>query len=100
MFNNQTVSVMHKKQDDCAKTAEKPAIITAEGLINELISQEHPQNLQKNLRRMMDGFFMYHEQITPEFKDQVFGAYLQLTDFLEKLEQVEVCRYTHGRAVR
>ncbi|MFZ5939032.1 MAG: hypothetical protein ACOYXB_00535 [Bacteroidota bacterium] len=64
------------------KKATKEQLSQAEMIIQVLFSMVKPSTLRKDLRHMMDIFFLYHDNPGFGFKDTVYAAYLSMNSIL------------------
>jgi hypothetical protein len=86
---------MSYTENECATCTQAKSPITAQTIINDILSTDDPENIRETLHKMMLAFFMY-DNPTEEFKGRVYCAYRTLYDALKAMEQLnprrkEVC---------
>lgn len=89
-IDNQNFIIMHEQMDNCATCAQKP--ITAESIVEEIISLDDPKNIREDLHEMMLAFFMHYENPTEEFKGRIYNTYTTLRNALKQMETLNTRR--------
>ena len=62
--------------------------VTPEKIIDEIITWDDPLNIQRNLRKMLDAFLLYHDDFADGEKESVYFTFRLLSDVLDKMEQL------------
>ncbi len=69
-------------------TAKAQETVTPEKIIDELINWKDPLNVQRDLRKMIDAFFLYHDNFADGEKERVYFTFRLLSNALEDMEQL------------
>ncbi len=62
--------------------------VTPQKIIDEIITWDDPLNIQRNLRKMLDAFLLYHDDFADGEKESVYFTFRLLSDVLDKMEQL------------
>ncbi|MCK5136976.1 MAG: hypothetical protein KAR19_14415 [Bacteroidales bacterium] len=71
--------------------------VTPEKNIDEIIIWDDPLNIQRDLRKMLDAFFLYHDDFYDGEKDSVYASFRTLSDALEDMEQLNPRKKNNAR---
>lgn len=73
-------------QNACATGTQRKELITAQTIIDNILSTQPPENIREALHEMMLAYFMHHENLSSEVKDSMYFAYSTLYDALKDIE--------------
>ena len=69
-------------------TTKAQETVTPEKIIDEIIIWDDPLNFPMDLRKMIDAFFLYHDDFADGEKESVYFTFRLLSDALEDMEQL------------
>ncbi|MEN7549323.1 hypothetical protein AAG747_15470 [Rapidithrix thailandica] len=70
--------------------------LSAEEIINDLISIEDPNQMREDLHELFIAFFLHFDRPSPDFKDRVFNTYTALRKMLNQCSAYQVEKEVTG----
>lgn len=74
--------------------------INACQIVNSIISEHNPKTLRINLRKLIESFFLYQENLTGPWVHEVYCSYKVIDDALKLLEVSIGCEEVSNKFVK
>ncbi|MEI7982141.1 MAG: hypothetical protein WCI71_10845 [Bacteroidota bacterium] len=59
-------------------------------IVKGIIDVKPPEEMQQDLREMMDTFFLYHDNIHDDHKRRIYGTFTTLNEALSSITMLEI----------